>query len=229
MNKRQKKKQLIMRNKKLVKRYPFLLPRNCFTGKVPKDYDYTYTEYDCLDKGWRIGFGQFLLEDLREACLKTNFLDRLQIVQWKEKYGGMRLYVNGAPQEVHDVIRKYEFISEYVCWHCGSPEATIVDNYGWYLPMCKCCWDKNNKQRELGGYRTKSWEEVAELDDVGLPDEYHIERFSKEGNIHETYDIRETTKKIRQKYRKRRNRKISKMLMRYGAIDAGLLCIGRQS
>ena len=28
--------------KKLVERYPYLLPRNVWTGEVPEDYDYTY-------------------------------------------------------------------------------------------------------------------------------------------------------------------------------------------
>ena len=202
MNKRQKKKQLKMRNKKLIKLHPYLLPRSVWTGKVVKGYDYTWTEYDCLGEGWKAGFGKFLLKDLREACLKTNFLNKLQFSDIKEKYGSLRMYNFGAPQEVHDVIRKYEFISQYICFQCGSPESTIVNDYGWYLPMCKCCWDKNNKRREREGYSViRSWEEVADLDDVGLPNEYKYTTFSKEGNVTTTVDISETANKIRKKYK----------------------------
>lgn len=205
MNKRQKKKQLKMRNKKLVKLHPYLLPRSVWTCKVVKGYDYTWTEYDCLYKGWKTGFGKLLLDDLREACLKTNFLNKLQFSDIKEKYGSLRMYNFGAPQEVHDVIRKYEFISQYICYQCGSPESTIVNDYGWYLPMCKCCWDKNNKRREREGYSViRSWEEVADLDYVGLPNEYKYTTFSKEGNITTVVDISETANKIRRKYNKRR-------------------------
>ena len=136
-----------MRNKKLIKKYPFLLPRNVWTGKVPKDYDYTYTEYGCLSKGWKAGFGKFWLEDLHEALIKTNFMDKFMFMELKEKYGSFRQYCNGAPEEVHEVIRKYEFISEYICYQCGSPHACVVNDYGWYLPLCKDCWDKNNKKR----------------------------------------------------------------------------------
>lgn len=204
MNKRQKKKQIKIRNKKLVKLHPYLLPRSVWTGKVVKDYDYTWTEYDCLYKGWKIGFGKFLLEDLREACLKTKFLDKLQFSDIKEKYGSLRMYDFGAPEEVHDVTRKYEFISQYVCWQCGNPEATIVNDYGWYLPMCKCCWDKNNKCRELDGYKITPWEEVADLDNVGLPNEYKYTAFSKEGDITTVVDISKTANKIRNKYNRRR-------------------------
>jgi hypothetical protein len=205
MNKRQKKKQLKMRNKKLVKLHPYLLPRSVWTCKVVKGYDYTWTEYDCLYKGWKTGFGKLLLDDLREACLKTNFLNKLQFSDIKEKYGSLRMYNFGAPQEVHDVIRKYEFISQYICYQCGSPESTIVNDYGWYLPMCKCCWDKNNRRREREGYSViRSWEEVADLDNVGLPNEYKYTTFSKEGNITTVVDISETANKIRRKYNKRR-------------------------
>lgn len=206
MNRRQKKKQLKMRNKKLVKLHPYLLPRSVWTGKVVKDYDYTWTEYDCIYKGWRIGFGKFLLEDLREACLATNFLDKLQFSQIKEKYGRLCLYNFGAPQIVHDVIHKYEFISQYICWYCGSPDATIVDDYGWYLPVCKCCWNKNSKERASKGYKIRPWEEIADLDDVGLPNEYHYKTFSKDGDKYFTVDISETANKIRKKYARKSNR-----------------------
>ena len=206
MNKRQKKKQLKMRNKKLVQQHPYLLPRSVWTGKVVKGYDYTWTEYDCLLKGWQIGFGKFWLQDLKEACEKTGFTNKLFFSQLKEKYGQFRQYNFGAPQEVHDVIHRYEWLSQYICWKCGSPEATIVDDYGWYLPVCKCCWDKQNKERASKGYMVRPWEEVAELDDVGLPMEYHVEHFSKEGSRHETIDISETANKIWDAYRKRKKR-----------------------
>ena len=36
----------IEENKKLCKEFPFLIPRNRWTGEIPDDYDYTYTELD---------------------------------------------------------------------------------------------------------------------------------------------------------------------------------------
>ena len=204
MNRRQKKKQLKIRNKKLIKLHPYLLPRSVWTGKVVNGYDYTWTDYDCIYKGWKKGFGKFLLEDLREACLKTNFLDKLQFSQIKEKYGRLCLYNFGAPQEVHDVIQKYEFISQYICYYCGSPESTIVDDYGWYLPVCKCCWDKNNKERAEKGYMIKTWEDVADEECIGLPNEYKYTTYSKGEDIITIVDISETANKIRGKYRTRK-------------------------
>ena len=106
MKKRQIKKQQKMRNKRLIKQYPFLLPRNVYSDKVPSNYDYEYTEYDALLKGWKIGFGQFLLEDLREACLKTGYLDQMRIEQLKEKY----IVTN---DNIYKVVEKNNKTDEY--------------------------------------------------------------------------------------------------------------------
>ena len=144
-------------NKKLVERYPFLLPRNVWTDKIIPEYNYEFTNYDDIATGWKIAFGEFLLEDLREALVKTNYLDKFRFTQIKEKYGSLRLYCNGAPEEVYDVLNRYEFISEYICIKCGNPHACVVDDYGWYLPLCKDCWDKANKWREENGYNTFSY------------------------------------------------------------------------
>lgn len=201
MNKRQKKKQIKMRNKKLIKLHPYLLPRNVWTGKIVSRYDYTWTEYDCLSKGWKIGFGKFFLEDLREACLKTNFLNKLRFTDIKEKYGSARFYTFGVPQDVEEVLNKYEFISQYICYYCGSSEGCVVDDYGWYLPMCKCCWDKSNKKRLAKGYKIISWEEALGDNKVGLPNEYRMEYYSSEKSEIITYDISETVNKIKNRGR----------------------------
>lgn len=206
MNKRQKKKSIKIKNKKLIKEHPYLLPRNVWTGKVRKDYDYSYTEYDHIPKGWKIGFGKFLLEDLKVACLKTNFLDKLRFSQIKEKYGTLRMYNFGAPQEVHNVLEKYEFISEHVCIQCGSPYACIVNDYGWCLPLCECCWNKNNKKRAIKEYKTYSWDEVSNKSEIGIPNEYKIKIYSNGHESTEIYDISTTVNKIVKAYEKRQKK-----------------------
>lgn len=203
MNKRQIKKQRKMRNKRIIKQYPFLLPRNVYSDKVPSNYDYEYTEYDALLKGWQIGFGKFLLEDLHEACLKTGYLDRLRIEQLKEKYGSMCLYINAAPQEVHDVVRNYEFISQYICAQCGSIHGHVVNDYGWYFSLCRECYEKNNKRREQRGYKVVPWDKVCEANEPELPDSYQVTELSRDGNKVITRDISEKVEKIKKKYYKR--------------------------
>ena len=34
------------------------MPRNRWTGEVPEDYDYSYTELDSMPDGWRKAFGE---------------------------------------------------------------------------------------------------------------------------------------------------------------------------
>jgi hypothetical protein len=59
-------------NKKLIKRYPFLLPRNVFTDEVPEEYDYSYIRgIGELPKGWEKLFLQ-MCEDIRTPLVKQN-------------------------------------------------------------------------------------------------------------------------------------------------------------
>ena len=109
MNIRQKNKRIKMQNKKLTERYPFLIPRNCFSGKVMKGYNHSYTELDCLEPGWKKAFGILICEDIRNELIKHNYLYKYRIMEIKEKYGSLRWYDNGAPGNVHDMIMKYEY------------------------------------------------------------------------------------------------------------------------
>ena len=55
------------RNKELIERYPYLLPHNIFTDKVPEDYDYSYIN----------GIGRadlfYIEDDELLNCLKAYF------------------------------------------------------------------------------------------------------------------------------------------------------------
>lgn len=144
-------------NKALCDRYPFLLPHNRWSGKpittkekgywpgspesIP-EYDYEYTELDEMPNGWRLAFGDEMLEEMREELIRCNYLDEYMIVQLKEKYGSLRLYDNGIPQDckVWDIISKYEALSEKVCIYCGKPVKWQTT--GWILYICDDCAKK---------------------------------------------------------------------------------------
>ena len=100
-----------MNNRELIERYPFLLPRNRWTGEVFNDYDYSFTELDNMPNGWRNAFGERMCEEIRDALIEANYLDEYRISQIKEKYASLRWYDFGATQKVHDIISKYEYIS----------------------------------------------------------------------------------------------------------------------
>lgn len=83
--------------KKLVERYPYLLPRNVWTDKLPEDYDYTYIKGLEIPNGWRKLFFQ-MCEDIRQPLIDANYLDKFRFTQIKEKYNSLRCYHCGAPR-----------------------------------------------------------------------------------------------------------------------------------
>lgn len=142
MNKRIKKKQIKMKNKKLCKRYPFIAVRNWRTDEPIKSYQFTHL--DDMPDGWRTVFGRQMCEEIREVLTKGNYLNEYRVIQIKEKYGQLRWYGNGVPEsiyyELEDIIYKYEQMSKRICIRCGRPATKI--SLGWISPWCDKCADK---------------------------------------------------------------------------------------
>lgn len=124
-------------NKALVERFPFLLPHNRWTDKVPEDYDYRFTELDAMPDGWRIAFGEQMCQEIKDALIEIDYLYKYRIAQIKEKYGMLCWYDFGAPQKVYDIVSKYEDISKQTCMRCGKPATRITT--GWISPYCDAC------------------------------------------------------------------------------------------
>ena len=128
----------MMTNEELIARYPFLRPRNRWTGKLIEDAD--YTELDDMPYGWRKAFGEQMCEELLEILQEANYVDKYMITQIKEKYGYLRWYDYGVPEKVWDKYRdwlhKYEELSARTCIRCGAT-ATLIST-GWISPYCDC-------------------------------------------------------------------------------------------
>lgn len=136
-------------NRKLCKRYPFLIFYNWRTGKRdPRPYDFTWLDH--MEPGWRKAFGIQMCEEIRRDLIKHNFLNKYCIVQIKEKFGELRWYDGGIPigSKVWDIIEKYSDISTHTCYVCGAPGKTINDN-GWLITMCSDCY-KKFKEKNYG-------------------------------------------------------------------------------
>lgn len=118
---------------KLTDKYPYLIPRNSWTGEVIEDYDYTYTEMWALPDGWHRLFLLFC-KNLKPHLEKANFLDKFYFTQLKEKYGTMRIYTSGVPDSVNDLISYYEAFSEQICIVCGKPSNW--ETIGWVSFVC---------------------------------------------------------------------------------------------
>lgn len=164
-----------LRNKELIEKYPFLMPTNRWTGEVPDDYDYTYTEIDAMPEGWMAAFGMQLCDDLKAALIADeaertetpeerrkvagwhrtkmkdgdpdDYLHTWKFVQLKEKYGSLRIYCNFYTPRVDDVIHKYDLLSETICIGCGKPATKV--SQGWISPWCDDCAAKLKYERFL--------------------------------------------------------------------------------
>ena len=88
---RKRKKKLRMMNKRLVKKWYFLAPRNVWTGQIPKDYNYTWIDWWEFDTGWGKAFGWMFLKELGDAVKESGRKD-FQILNQKEKFGELRTY-----------------------------------------------------------------------------------------------------------------------------------------
>ena len=131
----------MMTDKELIQKYPFLEikdKRACpgMTGTWLSD----------LPEGWE--------EKLLEMCdeimgIAHNYIDKLIVIQTKEKFGGLRFYYywnEEVPQIVVDMVEeivdKYEELTYTACVGCGK--ETHIYTKGWILPMCVECAEVNN-------------------------------------------------------------------------------------
>ena len=147
-------------NRKLLERFPFLTPRNTFSGKKITDccgpdgqpgywpgspderpvYDYEYTELDDLPDGWREAFGEKMCEEIQAELDKNDPAGEIYIIQLKEKWGRMEMYMSSYTSNLPDIIEKYGDKSENTCIGCGK-KATLLST-GWVSPWCKECAQK---------------------------------------------------------------------------------------
>ena len=159
----------VAENAELVVQYPFLLPLD-YQGKVPKDYDFTYTEVDMVPKGWH-SIVRALSEEIR-FYLVNKGIDpyAFHIDQLKEKFGSIRLYyslhLDGKfdDEGIDEIIQKYEELSEHKCCECGE-EATLMSK-GWICPYCQKCADKlkaeEGKHWDFAPLERSAWTKIKD-------------------------------------------------------------------
>ena len=75
-----------------------------------------------------------LIQQLIEDIIKLGW--NRQVTQVKEKFGGLRFYINEGSPEVHARITEAEIKSYTICEMCGSPGETRRDT-GWYRTLCE--------------------------------------------------------------------------------------------
>jgi hypothetical protein len=96
--------------------------------------------YKSFNDEWRAHTKiQMLSEDNEEI----EPIHQVEAVQVKEKFGGLRFYINGGDDTVFAFISFAEQMSYYMCEFCGSTK-NIGQTSGWITTECKECATKNN-------------------------------------------------------------------------------------
>jgi hypothetical protein len=95
-----------------------------------KNYEY------CVGNGWHP-----LLIQLSKDIIKLD--STVSIAQVKEKFGGLRFYINGGTDEIYSLIEKAEQESLTICEECGTKENVTTKGH-WIITLC----DKCRKERE---------------------------------------------------------------------------------
>lgn len=73
-----------------------------------------------------------------------------QVIQVKEKYGGLRFYLSGSTREYLDLVDAAEHESLQTCETCGKdgePKTPDGNPYGWWKTVCDTCHPDANYKK----------------------------------------------------------------------------------
>lgn len=107
----------------------------------------------CMVWGFACGDGWYDLIERLCAVIQNhheNYPDVPQTVaaQVKEKFGGLRFYVDGGDEYIHGAIAMAETMSFRICEECGKPGDRVGG--GWIRTLCdehKEAQEKRNAER----------------------------------------------------------------------------------
>lgn len=115
----------------LVSRFPFLKS----SGNLREDL--MMFGLMCED-GWYKLIKKLCLDIEKE--LKRSGQTDFQVLEVKEKWGGLRYYTSGTSEEILELIDKAEHDSYSICEKCGKPGK--LKDWGWWQTLC----DKHMKE-----------------------------------------------------------------------------------
>lgn len=86
--------------------------------------------------GFECGPGWYSILDALGAVME---LHGVRATQVKEKFGGLRVYTEAAPDEVYEAIRQAEEQAWRTCEDCGQA-GTTREVIGWLRTLCPDCY-----------------------------------------------------------------------------------------
>jgi len=120
------------------------------TIKLIKDFPSLYRGADkpptesLMCFGFECGDGWFnLIYELSRKISEHG--TNCEVIQVKEKFGGLRFYVCNGTDKIFDLIDEYEDMSYKTCENCGSTDNVTQTKTGWIKTLCKECMNKEFK------------------------------------------------------------------------------------
>jgi hypothetical protein len=96
---------------------------NVFTGNKVTDSDFFQ-----VSLGWNL-----IIKNLIQDLIRLGW--NKEVIQVKEKFGGLRFYINEGTDEIHQRIGEAELESMKTCEITGRP-GKIRTDIGWYRTLC---------------------------------------------------------------------------------------------
>ena len=96
---------------------------NVFTGNKVTDSDFFQ-----VSLGWNL-----IIKNLIQDLIRLGW--NKEVIQVKEKFGGLRFYINEGTDEIHQRIGEAELESMKTCEITGKPGKLRTD-IGWYRTLC---------------------------------------------------------------------------------------------
>jgi hypothetical protein len=124
----------------LQDKYGFLKPTSLKEGLMAFGFD-------CGD-GW-LGILEELFEKIDEF-VKEEKPGGFKVIQVKEKFGCLSVYVEGGNEVIERMIREAGAKAVKTCQECGAPGQLRQSDTGWWRTECEACrakrpsrWSKN--------------------------------------------------------------------------------------
>lgn len=131
------------KNYDLCMKYPILLPRD------DSEFQYEYTMLDFFPSGWQKAFGEQWAQEVQEVIYKMpiDAKESAYIMDIKEKWGQLRVFLSVCSEELEEVLKKYEKLSESVCFQCGKSKTEGFG--GWFSYLCNDCEQELMERRKI--------------------------------------------------------------------------------
>ena len=94
-----------------------------------------------------------VIDELKHSTNKK-LVEDFKIVQIKEKFGGLRFYIDGGDNEIHAWISFAESMSYEICEECGTNQ-NVGNTSGWIRTICGDCSIKLKKEDVWKSYEDR--------------------------------------------------------------------------